>query len=98
MSSEEVTLDHDSLLTRSTDLVFSEVDDEITMMHIETGKYYGLNRVGAVIWNLLDEPTGFGAVCDALVTRFEVEPAQCRAEVEAFVSQMAAAGLVTVAS
>lgn len=87
----------DSLLTRSTDLVFSEVDDEITMMHVETGRYYGLNRVGAAVWQLLEEPARLGAVCDALVERFEVEPEQCRAEVEAFVSQMAAEGLVLVA-
>jgi hypothetical protein len=94
--SAEGRIDDNSLLTRSTDLVFSEVDDEVTMMHVETGRYYGLNRVGAAVWFLLEEPARFGTICDALVERFEVEPEKCRAEVEAFVSQMATEGLVTI--
>lgn len=87
-------INQDSVLTRSTDLVFSEVDDEITMMHVETGTYYGLNRIGVAVWHLLEKPARLGTICEALVKRFDVEPEQCRAEVEPFLSQMLAKGLV----
>jgi hypothetical protein len=85
------------VLSRSKDLVFSAVDGEISLMNVETGKYYGLASVGARIWALLEEPTSVRGICDRLVSEYNVERARCEADVLRFVERMAAEGVVTTA-
>jgi len=41
---------------RNKRLLASRMDDEIVMMHPESGKYFALNPVAARIWELLETP------------------------------------------
>lgn len=75
----------------------SELGNELMMMNIDRGVYIGLNPMGVQIWRLIEPPQTIGDICAALIEKFEVDPAVCRAEVEAFVEKMAARGLITVA-
>lgn len=84
-------------LVRSPALVHSAVDGEISMMHVETGKYYGLVSVGAKIWALLDEPMTVQAICDRLMGQYRVDRATCEADVLRFAQRMVAEGVVTPA-
>jgi hypothetical protein len=87
-------IDLGTRLVRSPTLVYSAVDGEISMMNVETGKYYGLARVGARIWALLAEPTTVQTVCDRLMCEYRVDRASCEADVLRFVKHMAAEGVV----
>ena len=84
----------ESTVVRSTEVMTSPVDDELVMMSLESSQYYGLNRVGRRIWELLAEPTTVAAVCAQLVTEFEVEPDQCASEVLAFLATLVQDGTV----
>jgi hypothetical protein len=85
----------DTVIVATPGLMASEVDGELVMMHIEKGTYYGLDPVGARIWQLIAEPTSVGDVCTLLVERYEVDEDTCRTEVIAFATDMVAEGLVT---
>ncbi|MEJ0043363.1 MAG: PqqD family protein [Rhizomicrobium sp.] len=50
----------------------AEVRDELVMMSVDTGKYIGLNEVGARIWQLLETPQSREALCAQLVREFDV--------------------------
>lgn len=78
--------------TLSTDLS----ETETVMLDIERGMYFGLQDVGKVIWEQLEQPTTLDALCDRLVDRFEVEPDTCRSEVTAFLAQLHEQGLIDV--
>ncbi len=75
-------------ITKSTDWLCARAGDEVMMMSASQGTYIGLNAIGARIWDLLDTTQDTGILCDRLIEEFEVEEAQCRAEVEAFLAEL----------
>ena len=94
MPSDNIALT--TVLSRSPTLVHSEVDGEILMMSIDTGRYYGLGEVGASIWLLLDEPVSVRVVCDRLMDEYRIDRQRCEQEVLAFSQDLASEGLVVV--
>ena len=83
-----------SKVVRSTEVMTSPVDDELVMMALESNQYYGLNRVGRRIWELLEMPTAVADLCAQLVKEFAVEPEQCAHEVLAFLTTLVQEGTV----
>lgn len=87
-------LNLDSNIVRNPDLVATEMDGELVMMSIDQGEYYGLNRVAARIWELLDAATTVEQLCQRLTQEFEISPDQCQTEVLAFADELLAQGLI----
>lgn len=71
------TLRLDSVVCAAKTQVGTSVGDEVMILNLEDGVYYGLDPVGARIWELLMEPTTVLAIREILVSEFEVEPEQC---------------------
>ena len=81
-------------MQRSDQPMTSAVADELVMFDAEAGKYYGLNDVATVIWNLLEEPKTVEELCDLLTEEFDVSIEQCRKDVIKFLPKMREKGLV----
>ena len=62
-----------SLIARSSELVSSDIDGEVVMMSIENGKYYGLDKVGSRIWELLEDQFLVSDLIDKLLGEFSVD-------------------------
>jgi len=77
-----------SVVSKSNELLASEVDGEIVMMNIESGKYYGTNSVGSEIWKLLDSPILVSDICKKLTKDFEIDDATCETEVMDFLQSL----------
>lgn len=84
----------DTVVARGTSHVETEVADQIMMMSIEQGKYYALEGTAKAIWQRLTEPTTIGDLVAGLVEDYDVDPAQCQADVTAFLQDMIENGLV----
>lgn len=78
------------LVKRQGDWLAAKVGDELVMMSAEKGNYLGLSEVGARIWELLETPRAIDEICTKLEAEFDVAPETCRAEVEAFLNELAA--------
>lgn len=76
------------------DTVFVETDNEVLMLHFETGTYHGLNEVGSFIWKQLARPRTIAEVSQAVEDAFEVEPARCLEETRQFIEAMVEDGLL----
>jgi hypothetical protein len=63
------------------DQVSSELAGEAVILNLETGKYYGLNSVGARIWNLLQEEKSLGEIRDTILAEYDVEAEQCEQDI-----------------
>ncbi|MCK9625818.1 MAG: PqqD family peptide modification chaperone [Bacteroidales bacterium] len=48
--------------SRNSNIIDGELDDNQVMMHLEKGKYFGLNQVGKRIWELIEEPKSFSEI------------------------------------
>ena len=73
---------------RNNEIIDGTLEENLVMMHIEKGKYFGLNPVGKRIWELLEQPKSTEEITDILLTEFEVTPEQCTAEVQEFLDKM----------
>ena len=73
---------------RDPGLLASEVDGDLVMLSIESGKYFGLNPVAKQIWNILEKPTKLSELCVHLIAQYNIEPMQCEREVLQFMERM----------
>ncbi len=72
----------------------TELHGEVVMMDADKGSFHAMKDTGLVIWNLLDEVDDVDSLVEELTRRYEVDAAQCRSEVAAFLSRLVAAGFV----
>jgi len=74
----------------------SDFGAEQVILNLRDGVYYGLEDVGARIWQLLRRPTTVPAIREILVREFDVEPERCERDLLALLADLAARGLVTI--
>ncbi len=84
-----------TLLTAKPDIIDSEIDDEIVMMNIDTGAYFGLDDIASIIWQKMKEPIQYGDLIDSLTAEYEVERQQCIDDLQPLLQQMQSEGLIT---
>jgi hypothetical protein len=78
----------DTLLQRKGDLLFNQIDGEVVMLSVENSEYYGMDRVGSRIWELLEKPLTFKQLVGALMEEYEVSEEQCTADTLAFLNKL----------
>ena len=64
----------------------------------DLGSIYSFNGTGTLIWRLLESPKTVAQLAANIVQEFEVESAQAELDVESFVREMTAVGLVEIAA
>ena len=94
MISEQLTLD--AIVRRSDALLSTSLDDDVVMMDVEQGAYYGLEAVAARIWALTEQSLSVSSLCDQLVTEYQISPEQCQQEVLTFLGELLNQRLVQV--
>ena len=93
--SSTVHMSLDSQVAASTNLVACRVDDEVVILSMRTGEYYGLDPVAASIWDIIQARTSVVAVRDALMSRYEgMTIDECTEQLLGLLTEMAALSLV----
>ena len=87
-------LNDDTIVRRGSDQLSCDLDGEVAILQVATGQYYGLNEVGAHVWQLLEQAVCVREIHRALLEEFDVESDRCRADLEVLLSEMADSGLV----
>jgi hypothetical protein len=85
-----------SVIGASAGQVSCDLQGEAAILNVNAGVYYGLDGVGARIWQLLQQPIRVRDLCDRIVAEFEVERERCEGDVIVLAGELAAAGLITV--
>ena len=83
-------------LSRAQDMLSTELDDEIVLMSIDAGAYYGLEGPARSIWDNLKTPLTFSDLVDRLVTEYHVAPETCAVDLVGFLAEMEREGLLRV--
>ena len=79
----------------SPDVLFQDLEGEAVLLHITTERYYGLDQVGVRFWHLLQTHGAIEPVVQQALTEFEVDEATLRQDLDVFLSEFEAAGLIT---
>lgn len=70
-------------------VIWQVLEDEVTLVHVETKFYYGLNPTGTFIWNLLTEKeASFEQIVDAVCAEYELEPAAVTADIQQLIQDL----------
>jgi hypothetical protein len=76
--------------------VSCEVAGEAVILNASQGVYFGLDPIGARVWNLLREPVAVGDILDTLLSEYEVPVDQCQADLLELLNDLALNGLIVV--
>lgn len=81
----------------SPSVVAAALDDEMVMLNVETGTYFGLDEVGALIWGLVADDHNEASIIEHITTSYDVDELQARTDLHAFLGQLNAKGLLEFA-
>jgi hypothetical protein len=84
----------DTVLQRKPDLLFNQIDGEVVMLSIENSEYYGMDKVGSRIWELLEKPMSFKELIDKLMDEYEVSEEQCKEDALLFLNKLVDKNLI----
>lgn len=76
--------------------VSSNVGEEVAILELKAGTYYGLDAVGARVWELVQQPTRVSEIRDTLLDEYEVAPDRCELDLLMLLQELAKEGLVEV--
>ncbi|WP_276699769.1 PqqD family protein [Methanobacterium formicicum] len=85
-----------TIITVNKDYVYCNVEDEMVLLGMEDGIYYGLNPVGAFVWEQIKEPKTIDQVRDAILDEYDVEKEECERDLFELLQEMTEKGLVEV--
>lgn len=79
---------------RSTDIAHDAIDGESVIIDMAQGVYYRLEGAAALAWQALIDGTGTARIAADLSARFAADEAAVAAEVDRFVDDLQANGLI----
>lgn len=80
-----------------TQVMARTVGDETVLLDLASGTYFGLDPVGARIWQLIGEGKALADICTAVLDEYEVERVQLETDVLRLTGELLERGLVAQA-
>jgi len=86
-----------SVISVTKEAVHCDVEDEVVILGLKDGVYYGLNPVGAFIWNIIiQEPKTVAKIRDAVLEEYDVSEEVCEKDLVELIAELSDKGLVEV--
>jgi len=73
------------------------IGDELVLLHLESGTYFGLDPVGTRIWQLMADGRTLEEVCQAMTEAYEVSREEVERDVLALAESLRERCLIAVA-
>jgi hypothetical protein len=87
-----------SIVIATPEQVSCALGEESAVLNLKNTVYYGLNPVGARVWNLLQQQRTVGELRDALVDEYDVDAGRCERDLLELLEKMRSEGLILVKS
>ena len=84
----------DTVIVQDNEPVAATVDQEVVMLSVRAGAYFGLNGVGSEIWNMDSKPCRVGDVLDALAQVYDVDAENLNRDVIPYLQALLDRGLL----
>jgi Coenzyme PQQ synthesis protein D (PqqD) len=85
-----------SVVSISTDQLVSKLGDEVIVLNMKSGVYYGLDAVGARVWELAQSPQTVKSLQETLLAEFDVDADRCRRDLSELLDHLRTEGLVHI--
>lgn len=71
-----------------------QVGEELVLLQLASGTYFGLDPVGARAWQLLAEQRSLEEVCAVMIGEYEVSPEELWPDLSSLIASLCASGLL----
>jgi Coenzyme PQQ synthesis protein D (PqqD) len=78
------------------DQVSCDLSGEAVILNLNSGMYYGIDEIGALIWSALDEPRTLEYLREIILQGYRVDQETCDRDIMAFLTDMRSAGLIEI--
>lgn len=92
----EKIIDLNSQITRAPGCVDADLGGELAILDPDSGTYFSLNKVGAFVWNAIQQPRPVSEVLDAVLGEFEVDRERCSQDLLGLLQELRERQLVKV--
>ncbi len=86
----------DNVVVASEEHVSADLDSESVILSLKNGTYYGLDPLGAHIWELIQKPRKVLEVRDLILSEYDVSAERCESDLIALLDQLESEGLIEV--
>lgn len=88
MGTQQAVITDQTVISVTPDQVASELAGEVVILNLKSGVYFGLNEVGAFVWNLIQQPIRVADLRQAMLEEYEVAFEQCDADMKALLQNL----------
>ena len=78
----------DTVVVAGSELVTANLDGEVVILGFQSGSYFGLDQVGAFVWDLLQKPQTVAALCDRILQEYEIDQERCEQDLLNLLGQL----------
>ena len=93
---QELTLNLDSVIQRNADVIDTTVDQDVVMVSVESGHYYGVSDVARDIWEAIGRPVRIGDLINRLAATYDVDRKVCEEQTLLFLESLRAEQLLEI--
>jgi hypothetical protein len=92
----DTALSPGAIVVAADDQISCNLDGQAAILNLSSGIYYGLNEVGATVWELISSPRRFSEIRDAVLQSYEVDAAECERDLNRLLRDLASHRLIKV--
>lgn len=96
LSGKTESISLDSRVVATDEQVAAQMDGEVVILGFQSGSYYGLDQVGAFVWEMLQQPQTVSEIRDAILAEYDVAPDECERDLLELLDDMASKQLIEV--
>lgn len=89
-----MTIPELSVISVTREAVHCDLEDEVVILGLKDGVYYGLNPVGSFIWKLIQNPVSVKEIKEAILAEYEVDEETCENDLQELLGDLLDKGLI----
>ena len=89
-----MSIDYSMKVSVPSNVLVRVFENESVILNLNTESYHGLDDVGTRMWKALAQSASIKEAFDALLSQYEVDPAQLRKDLDDFLEKLLQRGMV----
>jgi hypothetical protein len=85
-----------AIVQRDLEVITAEADQDLIMVNVATGHYYGLSDVAREIWDAIERPKRISDLVDELSASYHIDLLSCKEQTLSFLEALLDEGLLQV--
>ena len=90
------TFQGDPQIVAASHQVSADLSGEAAILNLKSGKYFGLNAVGARVWELIQQPRRVSEMRAAILEEYDVPEGEWERDLEALLQQLLEKELIEI--